>query len=373
MASDEPPVGGRPTSPRALRRVLPAMSFAACAAILIIAAATVLSLDAPDFSQEDPQTRDAYVGGDVTGISARVQGYLTRLMVSDNQRVHAGEVVAEIEDADYCTHVDQAKASVDAARATLAMIEAQQSELESEIGESRSAEASSVSQTVRTDPELIRQRALVHTDAGLRASLDRAVAEQREMRADVVAAGALLHKRELDGAVLVAQRHAALAALAARHADLELAWIDFGWTRIKAPIDGTLAARRVRVGDLLTPGTVVVTETPLQTVWVDANFTERQIPLIRVGQRAVVRVDAFPGCSLEATVVGMSPVTGGRLSAVPPDNTTGNFTKVPARVPVRIMFRWGDSKLRGLLRPGMSAVVTVLTGEAGDLRDPGRR
>jgi membrane fusion protein (multidrug efflux system) len=153
--------------------------------------------------------------------------------------------------------------------------------------------------------------------------------------------------------------------VSARQADLDLARLNLGWTRMVAPVDGTLGARQVRVGDLLVAGTRVVSLTPLDTVWVDANFTERQVTLIHVGQKAKLRLDTFPGEILAGRVVGLSPVTGGRLSAVEPDNTTGNFTKVPARVPVRIAILWDASgraaRLRGLVRPGMSAVATVLT------------
>jgi membrane fusion protein (multidrug efflux system) len=132
-------------------------------------------------------------------------------------------------------------------------------------------------------------------------------------------------------------------------------------------VDGTLGARRVRVGDLVAAGTKLVSLTPLDSVWVDANFAERQMAYIRVGERARVRLDTFPGVMLTGRVTGISPATGGRLSAVVPDNTTGNFTKVPARVPVRIAILWNESgggRLRGLVRPGMSAIVTVLTGAA---------
>ena len=356
-------------APSSKRRFLPAILFAACAAVLIAASIFILSLDAPVTRRHDPRTRNAYVGGDTTGISARVQGYLVALPIADNQRVHAGDVIGQIDDADYRAQRNEAGAALQAAHAQVAAIEAQQRVLESTIGQSRSAEAGSASEIVRTSPELARQRVLVGTDAGVRTALDSAVANQKQMVANVAAAHAELQGRQLQAVTLEAQRRAAVAAISAREADLALAELNLGWTRVVAPLDGTLSARRVRMGDLMTPGTQLVTVTPLDHVWVDANFIERQLPFIHVGQRAVVRVDTYPGVRLDAHVAGLSPATGGRLSAVPPDNSTGNFTKVSARVPVRLTIDWQGSTLRGLLRPGMSAVVTVLT-EGGDADAP---
>lgn len=349
------------TSPSS-RRFIPALLFAVCAGVLILGAVFVLSLDAPMYRRDSPQTSDSYVGGDVTGIAARVGGVLTRLPVADNQLVHVGELIAQIEDVDYRALRDQAQAGVGAARAREEAIEAEQRVLEDQIAQSRSAETGSLADTQRSNPELVRQRALVNTDAGVRAVLDQAVAEQRQRLANVAAFHARLQGRLHQVAVLEAQHRQAVAEIAARQADLALAQLHLSWTRIVAPVDGTLSARLVRVGDLLTPGTRIVSVTPLNSVWVDANFTERQIALIRTGQCATLRVDAFPDEVLTARVAGLSPVTGGRLSGVAADNTTGNFTKVAARVPVRVAIRWGGSRLRGLLRPGMSATVSVATG-----------
>ena len=362
----QPPAPATPSAPPpSLHRFVPALLFAACAIVLVAAAVFVLSLDGPVTRRHDPRTKNAYVGGDVTAISARVTGYLTLLPIRDNQVVHAGDLIGVIDDADYRAQRDQAQAGLQAAQARLAAITAQKQELQAEIGQSQSAEAASEAAIVRTGPELARQRILVHTDVGERRALDQAVADQQRMVAGVAVAQARLRARQMQVAILEAQRRAAEAAVAARRADLALAQLNLGWTRIVAPIDGTLSARAVRVGDLLTPGAVLVSETPLDTVWVDADFIERQLPNIRVGQRAVLRIDAYPGERLDARVVGMSPVSGGALGAVPPDNTTGNFTKVAARVPVRIGIVWGNSRLRGLLRPGMSAVATILTDRDG--------
>ena len=362
----DPPIQAGATESRPPRHFGPALLFAAGVALLIAATVFVISRDEGYTSRFDPRTDNAYVGGDVTQISAREQGYVRNLPIADNQAVHAGDLIAEIEADDYRAERDQAQASLQAARARLAALDAQQTELTAEIARSRSGEAGSIAATGRTSPELARQEIIVHTDAGVRRALEEAEADQKRDAASVAAAHAQLLVRERQAATLEAQLREAAAALAARQADLELASLNLGWTRIVAPVDGTLGVRLVRVGDLLAAGTRVVSVTPLDTVWVDANFTERQMPNIRVGQRARLRLDTFPRDILAGRVVGISPVTGGRLAALPPDNTTGNFTKVPARVPVRIAIVWNDSgsaaRLRGLVRPGMSVVATVLAG-----------
>jgi membrane fusion protein, multidrug efflux system len=346
----------------------PSLLFAVGVAGVVAASILALSLDWRYTDRSDPQTDNAYVGGDVTFVSARVPGYLTNLPIADNQQIHAGDLIATVEDDDYRADRDQALAALQAARARRLAIDAQQAELLEQIAETRKREEGSIAATGSTGPELARQQVLLHTDAGEQRALDEAVADAKRSQASVAAAQAQRLLRERQVATLAAQRRAAEAAVAARQAELDLASLNLGWTRIVAPISGTLGNRLVRAGDLLAAGTRIVSVTPLDTVWVDANFTERQVTNIRIGQAATLRLDSFPGSILAGRVVGLSPVTGGRLSAVPPDNTTGNFTKVPARVPVRIAVLWERSgnaaRLRGLVRPGMSAIATVLTTDA---------
>jgi len=353
------------------------LMFVVCVAMVIAVAVSVLSLDKAFTYRHDPRTDNAYVGGDVTQVAARVPGYLTSLPIADNEPIRAGDLIATIEDDDYRAERDQAQAALLAARARLNAIDAQQAVLLAQIAQTRTGEEGSIAAISGAQPELARQEVLIHTDAGVRRALDTAIADEKRDFAGVQAAHAQRLVRERQAATLDAQRRAAEATVAARQADLDLAQLNMGWTRIVSPVDGTLGARRVRVGDLMAAGTPVVSLTPLDTVWVDANFTERQITNVRIGQLAQVRLDTFPGDVLAGRVVGISPVTGGRLSAIVPDNTTGNFTKVPARVPVQIAILWNDrsnaARLRGLVRPGMSAVATVLTGTLEVASGLGRR
>jgi membrane fusion protein (multidrug efflux system) len=334
-----------------------ALLFAAGAMLLVLLAVALLSFDTPLTQVRDPETDDAYVGGDTVPIAARVQGYLVALPITDNQPVRAGDALGQIEQSDYRAQLEQAQAALEAARAQVGTLDAQRGQLLAQIGQAQTQQASQQADTVRTSPELVRQEKLINTDVGVRRTLEQAQADQRRTEAGVEQARATVGVRQKQLDTLTAQRDEAQAAVLARQADVRLAEINLGWTLITAPADGTLAARRVRVGDLMQPGTALTSLTPLDTVWVDANFTERQIPRIRIGQLARLVVDAFPNSPLDGHVIGMAPLTGGQLSPIPPDNTTGNFTKVVQRVPVRIAIDWHGSPLIGRVRPGMSAVV----------------
>ncbi len=344
------------------RRWLPGLVFAACAAGLVAIAIFLLSRDEPLARRDDPRTENAYVGGDVTRVSARVSGYIRSLPISDNRPIRTGDVIALIEDDEYVAARDQALANLETAKAQLGVISSQQLQLVDQIGQSQSNETSTGAAIERSSPELTRQRILVNTDAGVRRALDQAVADQRKALATQSGAHAEYLVRKQQTAIVDAQKRQAQATIDARARDLDLSDLNLAWTRVLAPRDGMLGTRQVRIGDLLNTGTQIVSLTPLDGVWVNANFTERQIANVRVGQRATLRVDAFPDQPLEGRVDGISPATGGKLSAATPDNTTGNFTKVAARLTVRIGIVWGSSPLLGQLRPGMSVTATVLTG-----------
>ena len=345
---------------RRVRRT--AILFLTGLALLVVVAIVVLSFDRPQVRRADPQTDNAYVGGDTTPLSARVTGYLRRLPITDNQPVRAGDLIAAIEDDDYRAQVAQAQAQVETARAGLTSLDAQIRQLDEQIAQTRATENAARADTARTSPELVRQERLQATDLGVRRELEQAQASELRDQANVEQARASVVIRQRQADALVAQRQRQAATVQAQEANLRLAQINLGWTRLVAPVDGVLGPRLVRVGALLNTGSQVVTLTPLATVWVDANFTERQITNIRVGQPARLVLDTFPRQPLDGHVAGVSPTTGGALTPVPPDNTTGNFTKVVQRVPVRIAIDWHGSPLLGLVRPGMSVTATVFTG-----------
>ena len=345
--------------------MISAALLAAGLALIITLAVAILSFDRNQTGRHNPKTENAYVGGEVTPLCARVPGYLVRLPITDNQIVHAGDRIARIEDDDYRTSVDQAMAQLAAAQARLAAIDAMLRQTAEQVEQARTSEVAALAESGRAVPELLRQKLLLHTDVGQQRNLDAAAADQRRFDAAIRAARADVTLQERRVAALRAQRAQAEAQILARQADLRLATIMLGWTDVVAPVDGTLGPRLVREGALVGGGTRLVVLTPLDSVWVDANFTERQLPDIRIGQAARLELDAFPHEPLRGHVIGLLPTTASALSNIPTDNTTGNFTKVVQRVPVRIAIDWANDGLRGRVRPGMSVTATVFTDTGG--------
>ena len=343
--------------------------FCACVAVVAIAGIWLLAWDAPGYRRANPETIDAYVAGDTRPLSAHVQGYVAKLPVDDNQFVRAGDLIAEIDPGTYQAQASQAAAQTPAAQFNLDATIERRHQLEHRISSAEAMLAAQRAGLVQTIPDARRQRFLAPTAVGSQRSVDSAVAAERVNLAQVNGAEAMLEvqRRQLD--VLAAQERQARAQIASSKANEALARITLGWTKIVAPADGVLGPRRVRVGALLDTGSEVVAETPLDTVWVKANYTERQITNIKVGQPARMRVDSFPGTMLDGHVAGISPATGAQFSQVVPDNTTGNYTKVVQRVPVKIAIDWNGSPLLGQVRPGMSVKVLVTT-DGGPVRNP---
>jgi membrane fusion protein, multidrug efflux system len=318
--------------------------------------------------REDPMTVNAYVGGDRTPLAAHVPAYVRRIAVGDNQPVRRGDLIVELVDDDYRASRDQARANLAAAQAQTRALEAQQDVVAQTIEEARAGLAAIEASMPAVANELRRQQTLLPTLAGTRRSYETAEADQAHIVASHAQAQAQLTLRERQRAVLAAQLDEARARVASAAAELQLAELNLGWTRITAPLDGTLGVRQVREGSLVAPGTVVDTVTPLAGVWVTANFTERQITDIRVGSPAEVRVDAFAHVAIPGRVVGIAPATGSQFSLVPADNSTGNFTKVVQRIPVKIALDLSRTELTGRVAPGMSARAQVFTTNRQEAR-----
>ena len=361
---DEPPQADHAPHGHAL------LLFLAATGLVVLAGLALLLWNAPLASRHDPQTENAYVDGDTVPIAAHVQGYIRRLPIADNQLVRAGDVIAEIDDADYRADLAQAQAQVAVAQANLAALDDQAAATKLQVAQAEAGVDASLAGLVSASPDATRQRILAPTAAGLGRDVDAARANLGVTQAGVQRASAQLAVARQQLVVLAARRAQAEAILASRQAASRLAAITLGWTRVLAPVDGTLGARAVRVGSLVSPGARLVSETPLGTVWVTANFTERQIAGILPGRPARLRIDAFPHVVLDGHVAGLSPGTGATFSAAPADNTTGNFTKVVQRVPVKIAIDWHGSPLLGRIRPGMSLVALVLTGPGADHAEP---
>ncbi|HTT85141.1 MAG TPA: HlyD family secretion protein [Rhizomicrobium sp.] len=303
-------------------------------------------------------TDDAYLEADVTPIAAKVPGYLRRVPAQDFERVHAGELLALVVDDDYRAAVAQAQAAVASARAQYQTVEAQLALQQANVQAADAVVISTMAALDQNTRDVARQKKLFatgssSTEEGEKLDTTRAQLEAQLRQNQAQAAAA---RRQLG--VLDAQAAQARATIAAQIANLGVALINLGYTRIVAPQAGELGQRQVRIGQYVGVGTQITTLTPLPHVWVIANYKETQLTHMAVGEAARIRVDTFPGHVLKGHVTGFSPGSGDVFALLPPDNATGNFTKVVQRIPVKIAID-DAAGLADLLRPGMSVVVEV--------------
>jgi membrane fusion protein (multidrug efflux system) len=308
-------------------------------------------------------TDDAYLQADLTPIAAKVSGYVRAMPVQDFERVRAGQLLAEIVDDDYRAAVAQLTADVAGAAAQIETLKAQRALQEANVQAAEAAVAATMANVEQNTRDRARQEVLLSTgssstEAGERLETTRAqlAAQLEQNRAQTSAAKRQLH-------VLTAQQAQARATLAAQQASLQIATINLGYTRIVAPQDGVIGQRQVKPGQFLGVGGQITSLTPLPTVWVIANYKETQLTHMAVGQKAEIEVDSFPGRTLRGHVLALAPGAGSQFALLPPDNATGNFTKVVQRVAVKIAIDDADG-LSDRLRPGMSVVATVDTRQA---------
>ena len=332
--------------------------------ILVIAAAVAilfaLRWDSWVGARVAQTTDDAYVKGDLTPLSAKVEGYIRKVAINDFQRVKAGELLVEIEDDDYKARVAQAEADVAAAEAAIENLKSHKAQQHAQIAEAESAIQVTQADVERTRLEEVRQRALLASTYGTRQRLEQATADQKRFEATLVRSRDELDSQRRQMAVLDTQELQLRAGLKSKQAMLALANITLGYTRIVAPVDGMVGERGVRAGQYVRPGVQVISVVPLDTVWVVANYKETQLTRVAIGQPANITVDTFPGVVVTGHVDSISPASGSQVSLLPPDNATGNFTKVVQRIPVKIVLDRGQP-LFGRLLPGMSVIATIHT------------
>ena len=365
-------------------------------------------------------TDDAYVRADLTPLSTKVAGLVATVAVADYQPVRAGDLLVQLRDDDFRAHVQQAEAAVrsgkdalvnnqrqkelqdariaqadEGVRSAEADIAAAQAGIEaaqSAIGNAHSGIDATKADVERTRLERRRQEALFATESTTRQKLEQVVADEERVRAqlasrhdDLNAATAQLASRQADlararahlgsakseleaqkrqRAVLDSQELLLHADLDAKKAALALARIDLGYTRITAPESGFVSERKVRPGQLVSQGTQVISLVQ-RDVWVQANYKETQVRHMRAGDPATIRVDAFPGVVLKGKVDRVAPASGSQFALLPPDNATGNFTKIVQRVPVKIVLDSGQATV-ARLRPGMSVIARVRTNGTSD-------
>jgi membrane fusion protein (multidrug efflux system) len=388
-------------------------------AVLAIAAGLIallsLNLTAWASNSEEQKTDDAYLRADVTPLSTKAAGLVASVEVSDYQHVTSGQLLARLRDEDFRAQVDQADAAVGAAQSAfinnlrqkdlqdarilqaqtgIASAEAEISAADagvqaanSALANARSGLAGTQADVQRTFLERKRQQALVAAESATRQKLEQAVADEDRFQAqhtsrqaEIDSAAAQLASRQADlqrarahldnsraefevqrrqRAVLDSQEQTLNADLKSRQAALVLARTNLGYTRIVAPEDGIVGERKVRAGQLVSPGTQILSLVQ-KKIWVQANYRETQLLRIRPGDPVEIRVDAFPGVVLKGHVQEIAPASGSQFALLPPDNATGNFTKVTQRVPVKIVL---DDDQNGMdrLRPGLSVITSIRT------------
>ena len=358
--------------------------------VVLLALAVLITLtrnwNAWEGDKAEQVTDDAYVRGDLTPLSTKVAAIVRAVDVSDYQQVNKGDLLVELQDDDYRAQVDQAKAAVEAARAgieeNLRQRQLQDSRIakalagidqaKAQIAAAEAGKEAVQAQLVRARSERKRQEALYQTHATTEQNLEAAVSAEGNLSAqlsnrdaDLNQAQTMLRSSEIAAeaerrskAVLESQETQVQADLHAKQASLAAVQVNIGYTKIYAPDNGTVGERQVRPGQLVSPGTQVISFVAL-TKWVQANYRETQLTNVKIGDPAELRIDEYPGQLIRGKVIEIAPASGSQFALLPPDNATGNFTKVVQRIPVKIAL--DDSTVATKLRPGLSVVATVRT------------
>lgn len=308
-------------------------------------------------------TDDAYVQADAVTISPKVSGYVDQVFVADNQQVKAGQPLLRIDARDYRAQAAQVEAQIDVARANAEGVRAQIREQQAAITKASADLAAARSDAAFAHSEVARYQPLAASGAETRERLSQLQNQARQADAQVASAQAALTSAQRRVGTLQAQVQQAQAQGEASRAQLAAANVNLGATVLRASIDGRVGDKTVRIGQYVQAGTRLMSIVPVKQLYVTANFKETQLGLMRVGQPVTLEVDALPGVEIHGHVQSVSPGTGAQFSLLPPQNATGNFTKIVQRIPVRIAID-ADAQTKALLVPGMSVDATVDTRSA---------
>lgn len=303
-------------------------------------------------------TNDAYLKADITAIAPKVQGYVKQIVVKENQRVKAGDLLFRLDDGDYVNALKTAKSQVATQKVTIKRIATQVDAARAAVAEAQAQKVAAEAGLKNATLKYNRTQALAKSSVATQSAVDDAVAALDQARAAVTGANAAITAAEANVSVLKAQEAEAQSRLASLNLAVDQAQRNLDRTVLRAPVDGVVANLAVREGDLVSPGQKIAAVVPTDAIYVEANYKETQLPGIAPGATATVTIDALPGKTFTGTVTSLAPATGSQFSLLPPQNATGNFTKVVQRVPVRIHL---PKSLRdtGRLRAGLSAVVSI--------------
>jgi membrane fusion protein (multidrug efflux system) len=346
--------GGLRLSWQAIKRAVLALTLA-----LGVAGALYFGYGYFTTGQYLESTDDAYVKADSTIVSPKVSGYIAQVLVADNEPVTAGQLLARIDDRDLRTALDSAHADVASSEAAVRNLDAQIVLQQPVIAQETADIAGAEANLQFAQEEQVRSEGLMKTGAGTMQRAQQTDAELREKVAQLQHERSSMLAAERKVEVLNTERAKAVAQLDRSRAAEAQAALNLSYSEIKAPVGGTVGARSLRVGQFVQAGTQLMAVVPLDAVYVVANFKETQLTHMRNGQPVEIWIDGFHTARLRGHVDSLAPASGLEFALLPPDNATGNFTKIVQRVPVKIVL--DDRSLSGLLRPGMSAEPTVDT------------
>lgn len=308
-------------------------------------------------------TDDAYVGGDVTVIAPKVSGIIETVAVTDNQAVHTGDVLVRLDARDFNAALAKAEAGVAAEQAAIEDLAATRRLQEATIAQAEAAIKAADALTQRTHNDWRRYHTLVNENVVAVQTFQQAEADYTSAQAESEKNRAALLAAKRQMAVLDARRQQTEAALDQARAERDIARLNLEYTVIRAPMAGTIGNRSAREGAYVVAGSQLLSIVPADGLWVDANFKENQLAGLRPGLPAIITADALPGTVFTGRISSIAPATGAQFSVLPPENATGNFTKIVQRVPVRILLD-GDGSALGRLRPGLSVTAEVDTRPA---------
>jgi membrane fusion protein (multidrug efflux system) len=308
-------------------------------------------------------TDDAYIQGDIATISPKVTGYVAKVNVVANQQVKAGDVLATLDNGDYQNALDQANAAIDTEKLSLSRIDAQVEGAKASLAQAQASKVSLEAAVRGAELTQKRQSELSAKSVGTAADLDAANVALDQAKANLVGGDASIKSAEANITILEAQRREAEGQVRTLEIQRDKAARDLSFTVLKAPYDGIVGNRSLQEGDLVSPGQRLMAIVPVRQLYIDANFKETQIQHLVPGSKVKVHVDAYDDHAIEGTVESIAPASGAVFSLLPPENATGNFTKIIQRVPVRIALPQ-DALDSGRLRAGLSVVVDVDTRTA---------
>ncbi|MDR8386227.1 HlyD family secretion protein [Pseudomonas sp. Fig-3] len=341
---------------------LPKKAQIISAVLLVGAIGGVLYFNRPESSASIQSTDDAYVHADFTTVAPQVSGTVETVLVEDNQPVNKGDLLATLDDRDFVAAVNAAKAQLASARAGVASLQAHLIQQDTVIRQAQAAVAADKAALKLAKVNHARYRNLATDGSGTVQAQQQAEAQLSVQLAsrDKSQAGLRAARQQVD--VLKADLEKAKATLAHAQAALDLARLKLSYTRITAPISGTIGQKSVRIGAFVNAGKPLLAIVPLEAVYISANFRETQLARVKTGQTVEIEVDALPGEALQGTVQSLGPASGVSYSTVAPHNATGNFTKIVQRLPVRIRID-PDQSAAAKLRVGMSVTPSIRIGE----------